>query len=87
MDYFLLGPIGICLTAIGILVRVVGLFLGRKNIEYVGLALMIAGIVAFIALFGIFSDSLSAHLTAMPTSNASCQWVNNSTTSILICQR
>lgn len=86
-DFAVLVPVGCGISFVGMLVvGYYALFLRRPN--EIGLMIMMFGIIVaaigFVFALTQFSDSVLASANATPQT---CSWVNNSTTSILICQR
>lgn len=86
-DLAVLVPVGCGISFVGMLVvGYYALFLRRPN--EIGLMIMMFGmIVAAVGVFFAldqFTDSVLSSVNATPQT---CQWINNTTTSILICHR
>lgn len=87
VDFAILVPVGCGISFVGMLI--VGFYaIALKRTNEIGLMIMLFGmIVAAVGVFfalGQFTDSVLSSVNATPQT---CQWINNTTTSILICNR
>jgi hypothetical protein len=90
---FLVVQVAVVLVVVGQFARIGGLFFERERIELGGMIASVVGIFVFLGVciywFGFVAtpEALVASINNTTCHNQTCQWVNNSTTSILICSR
>lgn len=87
LDFTVLVPVGCGISFVGAMV--VGFYaIALKRANELGLMIMLFGIIVaatgFVFALAQFSDLVRATVNATPQT---CQWINNTTTSILICHR
>ncbi len=91
--FLYLVPVSILSVIIGVVTRVVGLFAEKKKVEMAGMVLTGLGLLMFVGFVLVWSEFvvetvIATNQTALiDTTAQTCHWVNNSTSSCLVCEK
>lgn len=87
LDFTVLVPVGCGISFVGMLIF--GFYaIALKRTNEIGLMIMTFGmIVAAVGVFFALAQFTDSALSSVDATPQTCQWINNTTTSILICHR